>query len=296
MEYSKILKPGLDARFHQALSDMLTRADIAAYAQMYGIIPSTTARNEYGWLGDVPSVEEWIGQKNYSGLKEYDYTIKNRDFSTGIVIDRNDLEDSDAINIASRVEDMAEAMAIHPHKLIVELLKNGENGLAYDGAAFFSDRGTNANNLLTGTGTTVAKLQTDISTARATMMKFPSDQGRPLGLRMDAIVCDPSLEADMLRAIGSPAVVTSGSGTFVNPVTNWINLILPVPELTDTNDWYGLALNRSVRPFFYQARKQPTPVISDSTVDHDRKIYYSVESRGNAAYGLWQLALKVTNT
>lgn len=294
---SKILEKGLLAQFQTTYSEMIRQPHLAAVQELYTAVPSTANSETYAWLGDVPIVKEWIGEKTIGALKDYGYTIKNKDFYSGFSIDRNELEDEQISAILPRVQSLSEAVARWPWQLVVDLIINGTSGLAYDGTAFFADRGTGSNNIVTGTGSTVAQLRADISTARGRMMRFPSDVGRPMGMMMDTIVCPPEIEGAMLEAVrGNTIVAVNGNGNAYNPANGWIRNVITFPELTDTNDWYGFATGGALKPFILQTRKNVVPVLDDTQEKRNRKLDYSAEMRGNAGYGFWQMGVKVTNT
>lgn len=297
---TKILETALNALFHNSYMSMLSRPDFQAMNALFTVVNSTTGKEDYAWLGDVPLIKEWIGNKDIGSILDYDYTIKNKDWSAGFGIDRNELEDGGTpIAADSRVAALAMAAAKHRYELVIDLIINGTSNLAYDGQAFFASRtehsGVN-DNLLAGTGTSPAQIKADITSARTAMMRFVSDAGRTLGLRGDTIVCPPELEATMLEAVRAASLVTSGSGTTYNPVSQWIRNVVAVPELSDTTDWYLFSTDMPVKPFIYQSRKAPTPVLDDTTTRKDRKIEYSVEMRDNAGYGFYQMGVKVVNS
>lgn len=60
--------------------------------------------------------------------------------------------------------------------------------------------------------------------------------------------------------------------------------------------WYLLDTTRALKPLIWQLRKQPNFVRKDQETDENvfhRKTYiYGVDARGNAGFGLWQLAYK----
>lgn len=297
---TKILETALNALFHNSYMSMLSRPDFQAMNALFTVVNSNTGKEDYAWLGDVPLIKEWIGNKEIGSILDYDYTIKNKDWSAGFAIDRNELEDGGTpIAADSRVAALAMAAAKHRYELVIDLIINGTSNLAYDGQAFFASRtehsGVN-DNLLAGTGTSLAQIKADITSARTAMMRFVSDAGRTLGLRGDTIVCPPELEATMLEAVRAASLVTSGSGTTYNPVSQWIRNVVAVPELSDTTDWYLFCTDMPVKPFIYQSRKAPTPVLDDTTTRKDRKIEYSVEMRDNAGYGFYQMGVKVVNS
>ena len=58
--------------------------------------------------------------------------------------------------------------------------------------------------------------------------------------------------------------------------------------------WYLLDCSRPIKPFIFQKRQDPTFVIKadekDSNVFERDEILYGAKARGNAGYGLWQMA------
>lgn len=291
---TQILKRGIDARFQEQQTAMLARPHLANMARLYTEVPSNGAYNDYSWLGDVPGVRKWIGDKALSGLKDFNYQIQNEDWYDGFSIDRNELEDEQISAINPRIDMLAMSVANWPHELVIELIEDGTTGLAYDGAAFFSNRSTN-DNLLSGTGTTLAQIKADIQTARATMMRFTSDTGRIMGLMMDTILCPPELQSTFLEAVNAPTIQDASQNLTFNAVSQYGLSVIPMPELADTADWYGFATSAPLRPFFFQRRSDIRTVLDDTQVARNRKLEYSAELRGNAGYGFYQMAVKVVN-
>lgn len=291
---TSILKKGIDARFQQQQTAMLQRGHLANMARLYTEVPSNGAYNDYSWLGDLPGVRKWIGNKSLGGLKDFDYTIKNEDWYDGFSIDRNELEDEQIGAINPRVDMLAQSVANWPHELVISLIVGGTSGKAYDGQAFFANRSQN-DNLLPGSGVTLANIKDDIQTARAAMMRYKSDSGRTLGLMMDTIMCPPELEATMLEAVNAATIQDTTNTVTFNAVSRYSVEVIPMPELADTGDWYGFATQAPLRPLFFQSRSGVRTVLDDSHVDRDRKLDYSAEMRGNAGYGFPQMAVKVVN-
>ncbi len=127
------------------------------------------------------------------------------------------------------------------------------------------------------------------------MQKYLTGRGEVLGLEMDTIVCPPELEGVMFEAVYSSSGVTANSNT-ANPISSWIKNVIVLPNATDANDWYGLCTSYPLKPFFYQDREAPVPVLDDTQVKANRKLIYSVELRGNAGYGFPAMAVKVVNS
>lgn len=101
------------------------------------VVPSGTGSNEYGWLGQVPGVREWLGDRVIQALAAHGYTIKNRDFELTIGVKRNDIEDDNVGIYAPLFTEMGRSTAAWAPELIYMLLKSGFITPCYDGQYFF---------------------------------------------------------------------------------------------------------------------------------------------------------------
>jgi len=100
-------------------------------------VPSGTAKNEYGWLGQIPNVREWLGDRVAQAVAAHDYTIKNRDWEVTIEVDRNDIQDDNIGVYGPLFEQMGMSTAAHPDQLAFEALAGGFASVGYDGQFFF---------------------------------------------------------------------------------------------------------------------------------------------------------------
>jgi phage major head subunit gpT-like protein len=101
------------------------------------LVPSGTASETYGWLGQWPRLREWIGDRQLLDLTSYGYTIKNKPFESTVKVGRDEIED-DAFGLyAPMMNEMGRAAADHPTELIYALVQAGFNAPCYDGQYFF---------------------------------------------------------------------------------------------------------------------------------------------------------------
>ena len=63
------------------------------YQKVATVVPSTTGEQDYKWLGQMPGMREWIGEREVQALAAYDYLIKNKKFEMTIGVPRDDIED-----------------------------------------------------------------------------------------------------------------------------------------------------------------------------------------------------------
>lgn len=129
------------------------------YTRIATTVPSTTRDEKYGWLGQVPRLREWIGDRVVQNIAAHDYAIKNKDFESTIGVDRNDVEDDTYGVMAPLMTQMGQSVGVFPDEMVYGALSNGFAEKGYDGLPFFStdhvvvnDKGkeATASNIVTG--------------------------------------------------------------------------------------------------------------------------------------------------
>lgn len=128
----RTLGTGFKANFSQGLG-MATPDHLEIATE----IRSTTGKEEYGWLGQVPGMREWLGDRVIQNIATHDYTIKNRDFELTLGVKRNDINDDNIGIYAPLFQEMGRSVTAHPSQLVFPLLKAGFSTNCYDGQYFF---------------------------------------------------------------------------------------------------------------------------------------------------------------
>ena len=100
-------------------------------------VPSSNSGNNYGWLGDIPGVREWIGDRHIKQLDETAYRIENRLFEGTVAIRRTDIEDGNLGSYTVRTRQLADRAAKHPDQLVFEAVREGFTTRCFDGQNFF---------------------------------------------------------------------------------------------------------------------------------------------------------------
>ena len=120
--------------FNKAFQEMESQ-----YPRVAMEVPSETKDETYAWLGAVPSMREWIGDREVKNLSAYGYTIRNKDFELTVSVPRNDLED-DRIGVYKPMfQDLAYNARRHSDNLVFSLFPRGFTEKCFDGKPFFSD-------------------------------------------------------------------------------------------------------------------------------------------------------------
>lgn len=107
------------------------------YTMVAMVAPSTTKKEEYGWLGQMPRIREWVGDRVINSLALHDYTITNKkwEFTVGVPVDS--IDDDQYGVFKPMFGEIGRNSAIFPDELTWPALLNGHLNLCYDGQNFF---------------------------------------------------------------------------------------------------------------------------------------------------------------
>lgn len=126
------LRVGFNTNFQSGLGMTTALSSRIAFE-----VPSTTKEERMGWIGKMPNVREWIGDRSIQNFSEFDYSVKNKDWELTIGVSRNDIEDDNLGLYAPMFQEMGQATVGHRETLIFAALKAGFASNCYDGQFFF---------------------------------------------------------------------------------------------------------------------------------------------------------------
>ena len=95
------------------------------------------ASTEYNWLGAMPTMREWVGDRAVKDLSAFGFIIRNKDFESTVEVDRNSIEDDQIGTYTPNFQQLGFAAAEHRDRLVFALLAAGFTTLCYDGQYFF---------------------------------------------------------------------------------------------------------------------------------------------------------------
>ncbi|KAB2773250.1 MULTISPECIES: Mu-like prophage major head subunit gpT family protein [Brucella] len=127
---------GVFTGFQTKFNEGLKNAE-SYYSSVAMKVPSSTSDTTYAWLGAMPSLREWIGDRVLHDLSVSSYKIINREFEASVRVKRTTLEDDQYGIFAPIFEKMGRDVAMHPDDLIFSLLGKGFSERCYDGQNFF---------------------------------------------------------------------------------------------------------------------------------------------------------------
>jgi phage major head subunit gpT-like protein len=297
-----LLLPGLKTEFDLAYRQ---RVDSGVANLIATTITTTNPSQKYAWLGAMPGMQEFVDERKPQGMQEFNYTIEDKVFEASIAVDRKAIEDDQYDLIRLRIRDLAQRVADHQHRMVVEALANGFTDMGYDGEPFFDTAHSVGDGSTYGNRGTSALDAAALASAINQMMLVPNDRQEPMGILPDTLVVGPKNQWTATELVESPVAVYKGNGSDTAPSNSYKNVfegklrVIVSPYLRDASDdyWFLLDSTRAVRSIIMQQRSD-VPVEfsaldssnpSDTTWWQDR-YFYGVRARYNVGYGLWQTA------
>ncbi len=128
----KALYTAVNASFQQGRGSYT-----ALWPRIATLVPSSTATEDYEWLGEFSRLREWIGDRQINRMKQHGYSLKNKKFEATEGIPSERIEDDTYGVLAPKFEDMGYAAATHPDEMLFALLAAGFSTPCYDGQNFF---------------------------------------------------------------------------------------------------------------------------------------------------------------
>lgn len=258
---------------------------------------------DYPWLGAVPAMTKWEGERTITELRSSKVTIVNDDWSTAIEFRRKDLRRDKTPQIRARVADLASRVAMHPEYLLTQLLT--VNGNAYDGVTFFAtnhavgNSGTINNKVLTtdgaagGAAPTTAQQANNILLGLQRMLGFKDDQGQPINQAVKSFAV--MVPVNMMSATYAAVALQYSSAGVNNPLLAVPGLNLEVivnARLTATDTFYLIATGAPLKPFLLQEElTQPEDLGPDSEhAKKTNKVAFMHGWTGGVGYGRFEYA------
>lgn len=127
---------GLTTGYRTAFNAAFTSFE-PAWNQVAMEVTSTTSSEKYPWLGQVPKLREWIGDRVVQNLKTYNWEIANKKFEQTVGVPRDTIDDDQFGVYTPLMAEMGRAAAEHPDELVFAMLKSGFATDCYDGQYFF---------------------------------------------------------------------------------------------------------------------------------------------------------------
>lgn len=305
-------------------SDILTQFESAVEADAENIwalrsalvIQSDRAVEELNWLGQVPALTEWVGNRSIRPVYLYTHSVTNKTFESTVRFSVEDLMNDKTGMIQQKISALAGAANRHWNKLAADLFNAGTAGtvgLAYDGQFFFdtdhNESGSNQSNDLTATeipsanvGTATAPTAVEAANIITEMVGYAKtltdDQGEPTNQNITAvqILCPRhTIYSAFLQATNLPNL-TSGQ---TNPAYGLMNFDVQYsPRFTAANNVIFNFIeggNMNAKPIIFTEKSLDVQLQgAGSAMEFNEDAYaFGVKAVRGSAYGAWQKSLYV---
>lgn len=282
--------------FHVAMLEQLTIEDDEALSQVYTEVPSTRKLEEWDWMGDLPDMQEWDGDRKIAKLEGFKMRLANKKWASGLRVKEDDVHDDNLALLPAQISELGGRARFHKWDLMVKLVLNGfdgaafpevGDGLGYDNAFFFSNvhRGGNDNKL------TVALDAAGLAAARLKMRRFKTYDGKvPFRCRPTHLLVGPKNEETAEKLLTQDRLANGES----NPNKGKYKLV--VSDLIDgdfDDDWFIMDLRGAIRPFIFQSREpiSTSAIIGGKGTQNDSysrfmsgDLLFGAEARYNVGY------------
>lgn len=270
-------------------------------------VPSTTDTETYAWLGNLPTLREFLGERVVHDMSESKKTLKNKTWEMTIGVKRSAWEDDKVGMIRMKVDQMAEAYMEWLNEQAFRCLGMGAltdatnpYGEAFDDAAFFADAHTlgvsTIDNLDIGGGKlAIATLQAAIGAMRA----WKGDGGRWLNVNPTTLIVPPVLEwiaRDLLTPAPGATAGQSMWGRLKLIVSPYMSDDTVLGDGSGNNYcWWLTDSSKQAKPIIYQKRTELefTQLTQESDIGFMRDEWlFGVRVRCAFGYGAYWLAGK----
>ena len=107
------------------------------YSAICMLAKSSGSDEVYAWLGQLPSIREWLGDRIAAKVEIDGFRIENRKFESTVEVPRTAIEDDKVGVFAPLFQDLGRRAAEFPDELLAALIASGFATTCYDGQNFF---------------------------------------------------------------------------------------------------------------------------------------------------------------
>lgn len=281
--------------FSDAAAMAMVQSPVEQWAKMNGFyreVASTAIKTTYPVPVSAAGYKEFLGDVKYRSLLQKSISVEQKTWQDGVEELASIIEAPDFVGWMGEPERIATAGLSLPNEVIATLLE--ANGTSWTGQTFFhashpvnifdSGKGTFDNDV-TGAGTDPT--HANLSLAKSTFRGYLAPNGKPFGLRMTHVLAPGNQEETWRDILERDLMVESATiGSVNNRHKGSVGLIIS-DELTDTSQWYALALNKpGMFPWVFEDEGSPEEIVCDKSSQKYKdtlKVSIGYVFRGNGA-------------
>ncbi|HAV33673.1 MAG TPA: hypothetical protein DC058_14230 [Planctomycetaceae bacterium] len=276
------------------------------YPQVCYDASSVRSSEKYGWIGNMPGMREWLGERQFSELRSANFVLENKHWESSLAIKKTDLADDNLGQYGPVLEQLGIEAAHHPDELWFSVLEQGESTACFDGQFFFDtdhvwgNSGSQSNDItstvVSTSAPTVAEIKTAIRKMIRSMLAFKNDQGklynRPtVGRLNDLTLLVPLALRDLVYDALESELLSNSSNVVVDRPN-----IVSSPYLTSDVKLYLFKTGEAVKPFVFQRREPLTRMMKGIDDLETKDVKFMTEARYNVGYFAWWTSILCTLT
>lgn len=262
------------------------------------------------WLGGVPAMAKWAGERVRGKLVDSDLTVISDKFQSTLTFDVDDMRRDKTGQILRRISELGAKAATLPQRLFTTLLEGAHvSGTAYDGSAFFANSHTvgtvdnlRAPSATTPAAPTSAEMSAAILDAIQGLYSNMDETGDPANefaksfmIMVPTNMWQPLIAAlkDVFTSAGVSNTLQSamGMGLTITPVVN--------PRLTGTTSFYTARTDAPLKTALWQEESIGGESFKTLGMDSDNafwrdEVAFGAKRIAQAALGRFELMTKST--
>lgn len=264
---------------------------------------SSGASEDVGLPGAVPAIRQWLGDRQEGTLRGARFNLEHGLYEGTVRIPRTDYEDDRLGLHRMGVAQLGQRAALHPDKLLVDLIEAGAATVCWDGQYFydtdhsFGDSGSQDNDLTYDctdhTAPTALEMRAAIRQAVDAMIAFVDDAGEPLYQptvgRLSAVEVTVPTE---LRDVA----IEAAEAQFLNSGDSNVRIdqyqIRTIPRFSSAVTFWTHLTSDIIKPFVFFARSPIREEISGLDSIKEKEILFMTEGRYSIGHLAWWLSVQ----
>lgn len=280
---------------------------------------SDQASETYNFLGQTPTMREWLGGRQAKGFSGQGITVINKHYEATIEVQKKDVRRDKTGQLMARMSEFADRGQAHWASLLSTLLMNGPSTACYDGQYFFDtdhsegDSGTQSNDITVDisalpavvhgstTAPSVEEMQQSILAAITAIVGFKDDKGEPMNedARAFTVVVPLSLYSVAVAAITPMVQAAVQQNMNPNLLADFNVKVVPLVRLTWTDSFAVFRTDSPIKAFIRQTEQELElkAKAEGSEFEFDNDAWqFGIDAWRGVGYGYWQRACYVTMT
>jgi phage major head subunit gpT-like protein len=297
--------------FLTKFEEMFQRGDQGFWKLFTEIVPAKSENITINFLGDMPTMREWVGNKVYQVMRAYSQTAKLKTWEKSFYLYRKEVEYDMTGMVGTRINQFMRSLDYYD-KMVTDVLVGNPTG--YDGVALFSASHPNGPAGATQSNVTTSALSfATFEAAQQAGAELRSENSEPMFVTYDTLMVGPKNQTVALEIADADErkVWVKNDGTFGNQGSTSTNIVGGIsvpnvyvgkydvvinPRLVGAYDDYAFLLSTKgpIKPIVVYEGKPPT-AYSQIDMEGEKRFNadifaWSVEADSVAVAGPWQAA------